>query len=208
WLANAYGNTGLRFARLRCVGSYAPEVRLNDPPATCADGRWLEHTAPPTVVILDSGLRFPQELRGSIALDRQLPLGLAATVEAVYTRATRQIEVREINLTAPIEDPPLRGYGPGLGDRDFFGFPTIDGFAVRRADPRFGPVIRLENATGNYSYALTAELRRSFGTSIGARLAYAYSRSGDRQSLVSTDAAANVGLTPGGPGELPLRPSV
>lgn len=209
WLMNAYANNGLRSAFLRCEGGRAPLLSAT-PADTCADGVGLEAGATPSVAVIDPEFRFPQEFRASIALDRRLPLGLAATVEGVYSRALRQIALREINLSAPVEDRrPQDGYSPVLGGRPNYGIPTLDGFTARRRDSRFGHVVLLTNDDGDFSYGVSAEVRRSFGEAIGARVSYAYARSGDRQSLLMSDAVANFGLTPtsGDPNDLPLRPS-
>ncbi|MFW6202140.1 MAG: TonB-dependent receptor domain-containing protein, partial [Gemmatimonadota bacterium] len=213
WISNAFANAGVYTRFLSCEGDAAPAYSLSRlSPKTCVgqtpdDEPYL----PRAINYLDPDFRFPQDFRASFAVDRRLPFDFAATVEGVYTRSLGSVELEDVNLGPPVEfADPEEGYTLGFGNRHHFGTPTVDGFAVRRRHDRFGPVIRIGNGSGSYSYALSAELRRTIREGITLRAGYAYARSGDAQTLISPDITANFGLTPvrGDPVRPPLRPSL
>ncbi|MFQ5690006.1 MAG: TonB-dependent receptor domain-containing protein [Gemmatimonadota bacterium] len=209
WLANAFQNTGLETVFLSCEGENAPPFDPGAPPPTrCLDGSGPE-TGTPDINVFDPGFDFPQDFKFSLGLDRKLPFGFVGTTEVVLTDAVNQIFLEELNLgDAVLEKSPLNGYtdGLGFGQREVFGHPTVEGFAPNRRSDRFGSVIRVTNSDGNISYGLSAELRRRFGRRFGLRAGYAFGRSGDTQSLISSDVTTNFGLTPvAGDPNHPLR---
>lgn len=225
WLAEAYQNDGLTSGFLTCerrnVGVSDPGiVPVFDPtspaPTACVDARGAE-SAVPTVTVFDPDFKFPQDFKTSIAIDQQLPSGFLISVEGIYSKAINQIYLQDLNLGTPVafEDRiPENGYsdGFGFGDRESFGdggsgselvdpplgAPPDDRepiFFPRRVDDGVGQVILLTNRSENFSYALSARLRKQFGTSLAVDVGYAYNRSADLQSLASLDAVANFGST-------------
>lgn len=211
WLANAYANTGLRADILSCENEAAPAYDPTaPPPRDCREGAEDGGVQPPDVNVVDPGFRFPQHLKISLGIDRELPLGLVGSLDALYSRAVRQILLQDLNIADAVDDPRHEdGYSSGLGPRDHFGTPTLEGFAPRRRSDAFGRVIRLGNTDGDYAYAVSLELRRTFDDSFSLEAAYAYNRSGDVQSLTSTDATTAFGLNPieGDPNDPKLQPS-
>jgi hypothetical protein len=202
WLADAHANTGLRSRFVTCgtrvvnmqTVHEAPPLDPSGPtPDACVSGG----TTARAVTALDRGLRMPRDLRVSLGLDRRLPYGFVLSVEGMYARALSQIAVEDANLRPAVEDPDAAaGYSPGFGTRPYFGVPTVDGFAPRRISDAFGPVLRVTNGSGDYSYTTAGELRRISATGLELRAGYSYTRSFDRQSLIGLNASANFGDTP------------
>ena len=93
WMSNAYASTGLETVSLTCMGDNAPGLDPSSgPPTQCLDGSGPE-TGKPTINVLDSDFRFPQDLKISLGLDQDLPLGLVGSVEWLYSKAINQIVV-------------------------------------------------------------------------------------------------------------------
>ncbi len=240
WLANAYQNTGLSSAFLTCrrrnIGVPDPEiVPIFDPlvaaPTSCADGSGAE-SAIPVVTAFDSDFRFPQDFKASIALDQRLPAGFVLSLEGIYSKAVNQISFQDLNIGPAVLDAertPENGYsdGYGFGTRDSFGdggagnqlvdpplgAPPGDReptFFPRRVDDAFGQVILIGNRSENFAYALSARLRKQFGSRLAVDLGYAFNRSADTRSLASLDAIANFGFTAieGDPNDPKLQPSL
>ncbi len=200
WVADAFTNDGMRSAFLVCEGANAPGFD-STPPVSCLDGTGADAGLPAAVTIFDPDFRFPRDLRGSLAVDRALPLGFVGTIEWVYTRALDQVLLRDLNLADPVEDPRHQdGYTHGYGNRLHFGTPTITGYRPRRRSDDFTQVIEITNGAVNYSYSLGFELQRSFSEHLLLRSGYSFSRSGDTQSLLSTNAIENLALNPSGAG--------
>ncbi len=223
WLAEAYQNTGLSAGFLTCerrnVGVPDPEiVPIFDPrspaPTTCADG---SQSTAPTVTAFDRDFRFPQDFKISMAIDQRLPAGFTLSLEGLYTKAVNQIFLEDLNLgpVVPVsERTPENGFSDGFGfnDRESFGdggagnelidpppgSPPGDReptFFPRRVNDAFGQVMLVGNRSENFSYALSARLRKQFGDRIAVDAGYAFNRSADLQSLASLDATANFGFT-------------
>ncbi len=225
WLANAYQNTGLSSVFLTCrrrnVGVPDPEiVPIFDPaapsPTTCADGSG-GRSGIPNVTVFDRSFRFPRDFKASVAVDQRLPAGFVLSLEGIYTRAVNQIAFEDLNIGFPLAvggRTPENGftYGFGYGTREVFGDPG-DGnetqdpppgsppilrepiFFPRRVSSLFGQVVSVGDRAQNFSYALSARLRKRFGDRLSVDLGYAFNRSADVRSLVSLDAIANYGFT-------------
>ncbi len=209
WIADAHANTGLRTSFLTCTDGYtvmedrirqAPGLTSGEPPAACLTGAGA---VAGDVTFFAEGFRYPQDLRASIGLDRELPWSIIATLDAVYTRAIHQVALEDINLgserTEPIE--PRLGYPGGIGTRPIFGVPRLlpDRFGVltpqRRWD-EYGRIIRVGNRSRNAAFAVAAEVQRRFSDRLDFRLAYSFTRAVDTRTLLYQDATRNYGLTP------------
>ncbi len=199
WLANAFQNTGLESAFLTCTGDDAPAFDPATPvPSTCLDGRGAD-TGTPIINVFDPEFRFPQDFKASLAIDQQLPWGVVASLEGVYTKAMNQIFLEDLNIGAAVADDDRlheAGYsdGFGFGTRESFGDPTTAGFTPRKRSDAFAQVIRITNRSDNFAYALSARLRKRFGDRVAIDAGYAFNRSGDTQSLFSLDATSNYGF--------------
>jgi hypothetical protein len=201
WLANAYQNTGLESTSLTCQESNAPIFDPTIPaPIQCVDGTGPE-SGIPTVNAFDPNFKFPQDFKISLGVDQRLPLGFVASVEGVFTRAVNQIFLQDLNIGDPVPEEDRvdeNGYsnGFGFGTREAFGEPTVTGFAPRRQSDRFGQVVWMTNREDNFAYAVMAQVTRRFADRYSVLAGYSYSRSADTQSLISSDATTNFGLTP------------
>ena len=208
WLSNQYGNTGRELLGLTCTGANVPAFTPDDPPVTCADGTGAEAAGVAIVNVFDEDFKFPQELKASLAVDRQLPWGVRASVEGLFTKAVNQIALRELNIV-PVANAPAEA---GIGDRPIYGTPvdrSFDAMRPNRVDTDFGPVVELTNASENYSYVLSFELERRFFEDIDLRGSYSFMRAFDTQSLTSSIATSNFGFNAigGDPNNPELAPS-
>ncbi len=212
WLGNVFQNTGLSLRTLLCRDALAPSFAPSDPsPTACggnAPGGAAAGELAPVVHRFDPDFRFPQDLRTMIAVDQRLPGGLVLSASWMQNRAIRQIFISDENLLAVAArggvDEGFTG-GFGFGVRDVFGVATpgsASGPGMEplwrggRIDDRFGPVLRIGNRSGNYTYAATVELRRDFGDAGGVRFGYSLARSADLQDLLSIDVTSNFAATP------------
>ena len=199
WLANAFQNNGVAVTTLVCRGERAPAFDPSRPPPTeCAGGPGgLESL--PLINYFDPGFRFPQDLRSLVAIDQRLPGGVVLSVSWMENRALRQIFISNENLGEGEFDA---GATPGFGfsTRQVWGGPIPDAdeqlWQGGRISDRFGPVLRVGNRRGNYSYAATIELRKDFGSALGLRAGYSLTRSADLQDLLSIDVTSNFATTP------------
>ncbi|HYS19623.1 MAG TPA: TonB-dependent receptor [Gemmatimonadales bacterium] len=182
WLINAFANDGKGVAVLQCgLGRAGPAPMFvpdyANPPTACVGG------APPTpaVNLLDERLKFPTTLRVSVAYDRQLPWGLEATVEGLYTKNLNDFFYVNRNLAGPV--------GVDRFGRTRYGQIDTTGFArPNLVTTRFSPVIDLVNQSHNYSYNATVQVQKRLNGNFQFAGAFAYSRVRDVQTLLSVTA--------------------
>ena len=198
WLANAFQNNGRAAVTLVCRGELAPTFHPSRPaPEKCADGSAVE-TSSPIINYFDPDFRFPQDWRTVFAFDQRFPGGVVLSASWISNIARRQIFITNENLSS--DTTAASGLGYGFRNRHVWGNPVRNGgevlFSGGRISDRFGPVLRVGNRDGNYSYAATIELRKNFGDALGLRAGYSLTRSADLQDLLSIDVTSNYGTTP------------
>ena len=122
--------------------------------------------------------KFPQVWRSNLALDQELPGGVVATVEAIYTKDLNAAIHRNYNLVTPTDraaGADDRLIYPAAGPRITSGFNGPDGqFSFLDAG-----VIVLENTKKGYQYSLTGQLKKDFSNGLYVTTAYTYSRAKD-----------------------------
>ncbi|MBT9391548.1 carboxypeptidase regulatory-like domain-containing protein [Hymenobacter sp. NST-14] len=122
--------------------------------------------------------KFPQVWRSNLALDQELPGGVVATLEGIYTKDLNAAIHRNYNLVTPTEraaGADDRLIYPAAGPRITPGFTGPDGgFSFLDAG-----VIVLENTRKGYQYSLTGQLKKDFRNGLYVTTAYTYSRAKD-----------------------------
>ncbi len=199
WLANAFQNNGLAVTTILCRGDQAPAFDPSGPtPTECVGGSGLGES-PPIINYFDPDFRFPQDWRTTFAVDQRLPGGVVLSASWISNIALRQIFITNENLSPePHPGGPEDGFGFGL--RDVWGSPVTGNdeqlWVGGRISDLFGPVLRVGNRDGNYSYAATMELRKDFGSALALRAGYSLTRSANLQDLLSIDVTSNYATTP------------
>ena len=131
--------------------------------------------------------KFPQVWRTNLAIDHELPGGIVATVEAIYSKDVNAAVHRNYNFVTPTQrlaGADTRLIYPASSPR-IYDFGTANG-------PFKGPggqgtyldagVITLENTSLGYQYSLTGQLRKEFANGFYATAAYTYSQAKDLTS--------------------------
>ena len=203
WLANAFQNNGLAVTTILCRGNQAPAFDPSGPPPTeCVGGPGVGES-PPIINYFDPDFRFPQDWRTMFAFDQRLPGGVVLSASWLSNLALRQIFVTNENLSPETSTGgPADGFthGFGFGVRHVWGEQLLGGeeqlWSGGRISDLFGPVLRIGNRDGNYSYAATIELRKNFGSDLDLRAGYSLTRSSDLQDLLSIDVTSNYATTP------------
>jgi hypothetical protein len=135
--------------------------------------------------------KYPQTLRANVAVDQELPFGLVATAEGIYSGTINDVTFRNINLQAPTPGGTGDGQYPIEGSkygRPFYGTPGGD---VNRVSERFTNAILLENSNDGYQYSLTGEVQRTVREGLGGSLSYTYTRAENVNNGSSSRAISN-----------------
>ncbi len=189
WISNAYGNTGVDYARFTCTGAQTPAF-VADPaqqPRGCAGSTSL---APNEINTIDPDFKLPQVVRASLAIDRELPFGAFLTLEGLFTGSRSDVLPRELMVGSPDG--------------------TIEGRTRwSRVDAPFTNVIDITNTSKNRYYSFTTELTRPLAGGWSASAAYTWSRAEDVNSTTSSQALSNWRFNPivDNPDDPELRPA-
>jgi hypothetical protein len=186
WIGNIYRDGGLQEELLVCRDAAVPQFDPHTQPTMCRDSS----QAVPAVSFIDRGVRFPQNLKIALGIDRELSSGLLGTVELLYTHGTQELYFTDVNL-----QPPLSAES-GEGGRAMYG--TIDskglGHPTRR-DTTLLQVIRVSNRRGDEAHSVAARLEWRFRSNrVSATYAYAHAR--DLFSLNNFNARPTLQGTP------------
>jgi len=189
WIGNIYRDGGLQEELLVCR---RPAVPIFDPinqPTACLDSTG----AVPAVSFIDRGVRFPQNLKIALGIDRVLARGLLGTLELLYTRGVKELYFTDINLQPPAWVEAGEGGRAMYGTIDPSGNPAIA--HPNRRDATLLQVIRVSNRSGDQAYSVAARLERRFRSGrLSATYAYAHAR--DLFSLNNFNARPTLQGTP------------
>jgi len=197
WLENAYVNSGNIITFLNCNtnGSTAPAPAFQLDPTSitsCANGQGTRPIG--DVNFLSKDLKFPQPLRATLAYDRRLPWNLVATVEGLYSKTLNQLFFVGKNLQGPQGTGQggrvlyITQVNPGNGSRTLLIPASVQ---ANGGTARFSTAVDLQNQSRDYSYSLTAQVRKRYSNNWEAMLAYTYSRAWDVQSFTSSTHISN-----------------
>jgi outer membrane receptor for ferrienterochelin and colicin len=195
WLENAYVNSGNIITFLNCNTAATPAPAFQVDPTNinnCRGGNPIKPIG--DVNFLAPDLKFPQPLRASLAYDRRLPWDLVATVEGLYSKTLNQLFFVSKNVKGVTGTGPggrtlyISTVNPATGNRTLI---LPDSVVKYGGAAVFTTAIDLQNQSKDYSYNLTAQLRKRYSNNWEAMVAYTYSRARDVQSFTSSTAISN-----------------
>ncbi|WP_258048992.1 TonB-dependent receptor [Hymenobacter sp. NBH84] len=201
WISNQYGNTGVNVSRISSFAGSGtittPVINFtgdpNNQPAAADLGL---NPGSSEIDVTAKNFKFPQQFRSNLAIDRKLPGGVTATVEAIYSQVINDILYQDINLK---QSTTTTAEGNG---RPFYN----SNQNARKINPTYTNVILLDNTDKGYTYQLSAQLQKAFNSNLSASAAYTYGKSKDINSGSSSQAYSNwrFNQTPGNPNNPPL----
>ena len=120
--------------------------------------------------------KYPQIFRTNLAVDFELPFGIATTAEGLYTKTVNNITYTNIN-----SDPTVAFTWTGSPD-------TREVFSRTSIDPTYSAVYLATNTSRGYTYNLALSLAKNFDFGLNATLAYSY---GDANALTEGTSSQN-----------------
>jgi hypothetical protein len=187
WLSNAFQNSGsVGVGVLTCTGAARvhPFTTANaaNAPQQCADG--LTAQAGGEIDLMDPDLKFPQNLRATLAYDRRIGRRWIATLEGLYTRGINGLLYRNIAL-AGVADPSSVPRNAAEGGRWIYGLAQFTPTTVPGGRSQ---IFDITNQSGDHAYNITTGLSHRFVTNYEGSVFYTYSRAWDVQSFTSSTA--------------------
>ncbi len=193
WLSNAFHDNGLRsFVEVcqgrrtldprpsRVVPAYVPGAR----PAGCEGpaGEVRPFATVRNAVVFDPTFVYPQDLRFSIVVDRELSDRLTGSVGVLFNTAFNQVGLEDINLASG-----------GSAGPDLLRLAGDERRYYSRIANEYDHVLAVTNEGQNVAASLTAELRGNLNDRLTFQLGYSFARTWDRVSLVYRDMLSNLG---------------
>ena len=139
----------------KIIANYSAKLKTGDLPA------------PQSTTIMDKNLLMPQSWKSSLAFDAELPGGIKATIEGVYSKDIKSVAVTKLGLV-PGDSLQLPGE---RGKRLYWvseGVTNSLGKAVT-------PYLITNSKNNGYYYSITAQLSKNFKCGLNLMAAYTYS---------------------------------
>lgn len=184
WMADALHNNGVRSQVFVCEGNEVPGFGVDVDPAGCRAQR--------DAVVFAEDFRFPQDLKFSIAVDRELSDRWSASLGALFSKALHQVKPQLVSseFGQASDSAALR-----LGDqRHFYEGARKEYVGYGELVAPFDHVLAVVNDGEDWATSVTAELRGRLTSGLQLQVGYSLARSWDRLSLVHPDMMANFGL--------------
>jgi len=110
YLSNQYGNTGIEFRRLSLNFNANNSVAFSADPD--AQPKSVGNAGTNEIDMIDPDYQFPAIVRGNLAYDRNLPLGIVGNVELLFSDTAKDVTYRNVNLvqtTTRLDGRPVFG---------------------------------------------------------------------------------------------------
>jgi len=192
WISNQYSNTGADFGRVDAFnpGGLGNGLFSSNPDVQPKPGENpnLSRITTTEVNLIEQDFKYPQAAKFNLAVDQDLPYGITATLEGIYSKSINAVVYRNINIS----QTGTSAYGrPIYGDL-FYNpdFNNVSG-SPNRVDPRFTNALVLDNTDKGYNYSITAELNKQFDWGLRANVSYTYNRAESINNGTSSRAISN-----------------
>ncbi len=167
WISNAYGGTGIE--RIDLSASNVPfNPDPNNPPINFPPG-----TGAVSVDTIDPDFKFPMILRSTLAYDRELPYGIRATVEGMFTKTLQDVFYTNIGKI-------------DSGAKTFYGAPVYTG-----KNAAFSNVTYLSNTSRGEQQNIAATLEKRFPFGFYVNGSYSYMKAKAAFEATSSVAYSN-----------------
>ncbi|RIJ42974.1 TonB-dependent receptor [Pontibacter oryzae] len=187
WVSNQYTNNGTLNGTYS-VGSTSSSAKpitnpagikfVADPYAQPTAATYNGKDGRGDINITSEDFQYPQVFRSNIGVDKQLPWGLVASFEAIFSKGLNNVTFKNLNREVDSN----------------FTFDATDKrprYKTGRTDSNFNEIILLENSNKGYSYNLVAQLQKNFENGFTGSVAYTYGQSKDLNSGTSSTAYSN-----------------
>lgn len=174
WISNQASNSGV--ALFGSISNGSGYMFNSDPNAyrsqLTSNGSGLSKSY--SINVTDPNFKFPQALKGSIAIDQKLPDNFVVTFEYTIARDVNAVFFQNINLPNPkLSLPDGRPYFTGSQI-----YPVGGSAASSVNNPSIGNAIYMTNTNKGYAYTATVQVQKTF-RNLYLNAAYTYQQSKD-----------------------------
>ncbi|WP_329904946.1 TonB-dependent receptor [Porphyromonas pogonae] len=178
WISNSFSNSGVEYSRTQLLekSGFPADFKYSTDPTK----QYLPKGSLPTEIdVISKNFKFPQVFKANLAFDANLPGGIKATLEGMFSKSFNNVYYK--NLVNKYSGKQLNLFGD---DRPMYeSRPNTDEYNAG--------IIYLENTNKGYSYNLTAKLNKDFNFGLSAMIAYTYGESMGVNDGTSSQAQSN-----------------
>ena len=179
WISNSFSNSGIEVERTSLYAGNNKSlgtVRFSaDPRSAQSNANFVPGST--EVDLVAKNFTYPQVWRTNLAFEANLPWGVKASIEGMFTKNLNNIRYRNLALS------PGKAITHAPGQVR----PTY----TRRDDKLYSSVIMIENSNKGYTYNFTATLSKDFGHGLDASVAYTYGAAVVGNDGLSSQAESN-----------------
>ena len=166
WPGAMFNNNGLTIGSLDERDIDGDVIFLPDPANQYVDPNFATPSGQVDLFVDD--FKYPQVLRGNLAWDKSLNNGWNVSVEGIYTKTLNNVLYQNVNSDNTV-------------DFNWTGTPDDRPvFVGSSLDDDYSAIYVGHNTSRGYTYNITGEVNKQFGSNFDARLSYTY---GDAQSI-------------------------
>ncbi|MFX1703379.1 carboxypeptidase regulatory-like domain-containing protein [Chitinophaga sp. CC14] len=173
WLSNQAGNNGVQF------GSFVAQTSATSPtipypfssdPNTYKAGTEGRLSYQYNIAVTDRNFKYPQVLKATLAVDRQLPWGVIGTLEFNYSKDINAVYFQNVNLpTAGFQLDSTPDHRTRYNSSKIYAGNSL-------SNPNISDAILMRNTNKGYSYFATIQLQKNL-PNLYLSAAYTYSKS-------------------------------
>lgn len=162
WPGGAYNNNGLSIGGVRQFDVPFISDPFGQP--TTGDFGGTDKIPSGEMNLFSKNLKYPQVFRTSLALDQELPFGITATLEGMYTKTLNNVFYYNLNVK-----PSVKNLAGTPDDRPIYNFQSP-------VDNTYTGIYLAGNTNEGYTYNLTAQFQKAFSKGFSSSLAYTFGR--------------------------------
>ena len=165
WPAGSYTNNGMVIGDYGERASYGDVINFNPDWQTQTIGG-TDAPSGSQIDLYAEDFKFPQVWRTNIAVDKQLPGNMVATVEFIYSKTINNVLWKDVNVK------PAWGHATGTPDNRPLYKTYKNGI-----EKEYGQIMLGDNTSEGYTYSITAQLKKTFDFGLYSSIAYTYGKS-------------------------------
>jgi Carboxypeptidase regulatory-like domain len=173
WFGYTYVNNGSTFNALDLNPPKAGTAIPTDPSTYGAFAAANGSKNRTEIDLLDKNFSLPRMWRSNMAVDFNIAGGYKLTVEALYTKTIKDLQIKQVNLKDSVY---YANYDVNKVQPLYFAAAAGTG---NRVSNNFSSVYLLTNTNRGYRYQFTVQLSKSYPMGIKAMVAYNYGQSKD-----------------------------
>ena len=147
--------------------------------------------------LMDKNLSMPRMWRSNLAVDFNLPNDFKLSLEGIYTKVVKDIQIKQINL----KDSAVYASYDVNKQQPLY---ASGGATANRVSNDFSSVYLITNTNQGYRYQLTAKITKSYAFGLNYMVAYTYGQSKDILNGIRNSPESgwqtNQALNPNNPG--------